>query len=221
LVCVNNDTINARTNQNGQFYIDSLLVKDYSLRISAKGYIPDFSFSFTVLADSTIEVDGRFDDHATKLYKFGENEPENLKSFLPITDSASFYPNSIGYDGYEDSLYVACINEVVFNEVNENEIANIDSLMTLSGRIIDDTYFVPVWGANISISGYPIRTKSDEDGKFVLGGIEKGMQVLTISSVGYGLVSFGIDIGICHNILVKLPQTIIETHHSVIIKKQN
>jgi len=62
------------------------------------------------------------------------------------------------------------------------------------GRVVDHQTGLPVGGAVIALRGDPVRTVSDDSGRFERGGLAAGLHIVEVRAVGYAAGTWGIEV---------------------------
>lgn len=71
-----------------------------------------------------------------------------------------------------------------------------DSLVTVTGRVLDAETGAPVVGAGVMITALEVGAVSQRDGSFVLEGVAPGPHAVRVGAFRYHMVTLDLEIGV-------------------------
>jgi len=112
-------------------------------------------------------------------------------------------------------LYILILCVAAFNAVAKTG-PGVTGNQTLSGRVTDkaDTSSIP--GVTVSIPDLRIGTATDNNGKYILNHVPKGIYLVSFSSVGYKTITMKVDFSKTSRLDVQMQVSSIETNEVVI-----
>jgi hypothetical protein len=76
---------------------------------------------------------------------------------------------------------------------------------TIKGRVVDAATGAPLADVVVQVVGTPLETRSDDQGRFELGGVAAGSRTLFVSTVGYALVRRDLQVGAGATLEITIP----------------